>query len=143
MVNPVPGNIKGGITASANAAKTTIGVYTPANFDMKFSVFDFFAAAFSTRSSILLAVDSLNSFVTSRLNSPSLFILPLYTWSPTFTLFGTDSPVSAEVSSIAFPETTIPSSGIISPAFICILAPISTSYGSTVSTLPSSFIRLA
>ena len=127
MANPVPGNIKGGITASAIAAKTTIGVYIPANFEIKFSVFDFFAAAFSTRSRILLAVDSLNSFVTSSFKRPSLFILPLYTLAPSFTLLGTDSPVSAEVSSIALPETTIPSKGIISPAFTSMIFPTSTS----------------
>ena len=55
--------IKGGSTATASAAKQTAGVYTRANFDMKFSDFDFRDDACSSKSRIFDAVDSPNALV--------------------------------------------------------------------------------
>ncbi len=61
---------------------------------------------------------------------------PLNSSLPIVTSLGSDSPVSADVSSIEFPSTTIPSSGTFSPAFTTIISPISTSSGDTVITSP-------
>ena len=51
-------SIRPGIIASAIAANTTIGVYTFANFVMKFSGFALFSVEFSTSSRIRATVES-------------------------------------------------------------------------------------
>ena len=58
---------------------------------------------------------------------------PESTSSSTFTLLSTDSPVSADVSTIEEPSITIPSRGTLSPGLTTIMSPISTSSGSTTS----------
>ena len=100
----------------------------------------FLVLAFSTKSRILDAVDSLNSFVTSIFNIPVLLIHPLNTVSFTFAFLGTDSPVNAEVSSIDSPSFTIPSKGIFSPGFTTISSPKLTSSGATFTNFPSCSI---
>ena len=85
----------------------------------------------------MLAVDSPNSFVTLIFITPLLFIHPLSASSPSFTFLGRVSPVNAEVSSIELPSQIIPSSGILSPGFICIISPIFTSSGFTSCSFPS------
>ena len=96
---------------------------------MKFSDFAFLLLAFSTKSSILLTVDSPNSFVTSNLIVPLKLIQPLSTISPFFASLGTDSPVKAFVSNVVFPSIITPSNGTFSPDFIIIVSPIFTSSG--------------
>ena len=49
------------------------------------------------------------------------------------TVLGKASPVRAEVSIEALPETTIPSSGIFSPVLTVIMSPILTFSGETFS----------
>ena len=56
-----------------------------------------------------------------------LFINPDKTSSPTDTSLNKDSPVSADVSIILIPSTTVPSKGIFSPGFTTIKSPTSTS----------------
>ena len=51
-------------------------------------------------------------------------------------LLGTDSPVSALVSSIDSPSVTIPSKGIFSPGFTTISSPIETVSGATTTSSP-------
>ena len=104
-------NIAVGITNINNAKIITIGVYTFANFVMNFSVVAFFSPAFSTKSKILLSVDSWNSFVTFISSTPFVFITPLNISEFSATFLGTDSPVKADVSIKASPFVTIPSSG--------------------------------
>ena len=87
--------------------------------------------AFSTKSSIFETVDSPNSLVTSIVNSAFLFINPDNADSPTPISLRTDSPVSADVSTIEKPSTTTPSKGIFSPGFTTIISPILTSSGET------------
>ena len=133
--------IIGGMIANATALMTTTGVYTRANLEMKFSDLDFLELAFSTRSSILDAVDSSNSCVVLILNTPFVLIHPLMTSSPSFTARGTLSPVRALVSRLALPSSTIPSIGIFSPGWTTMTVPISTSSGSTcVISLSSSML---
>ena len=81
---------------------------------MKFSEFDFLLLAFSTKSRILLTVESENFFVVFTFISPSLLILPLSTSSFFPTSLGTVSPVKANVLSEVFPSITTPSIGIFS-----------------------------
>ena len=100
---------------------------------INFSVLAFLDDACSTSSSILVTVDSPNSFVTLIFNTPFKFIQPLITLSPVDTVRGTDSPVSAEVSKDACPSVTIPSSGIFSPVLTVIISPTFTSCGETFS----------
>ena len=95
--------------------------------------------AFSTRSNILLTVDSPNSFVTSIFIIPFKFMQPLNTSSPSLTSLGNDSPVNAFVSRVVFPSIIFPSNGIFSPGFITIVSPIFTSSGFTVSIFPSRY----
>ena len=103
---------------------------------MKFSDFDFLLLAFSTKSNILLTVDSPNSFVTFIFITPVKLIEPLKISSPSEASLGNDSPVNAFVSKLVFPSTTIPSNGIFSPGFTTIISPILTSSGSTFYIFP-------
>ncbi|MNW51853.1 hypothetical protein D3C74_293490 [compost metagenome] len=98
---------------------------------MKFSVGAFLLLAFSTRSRILATVDSPNSFVTSIVRTPFLFINPLSTSSPAATSRGKDSPVNAEVSMAESPSMTLPSRGTFSPGRTTMKSPIRTSSGLT------------
>ena len=132
-----------GIIAKANALYTTTGVYHLANLVIKFSVCDFFSDAFSTSSNILETVESSNAFVASIFNKPSPLMQPEITSSPILTVLGTDSPVKAAVFTKLSPLFTIPSTGIFSPGLMTRILPISTSSGSIISIVPSSFSRLA
>ena len=98
-----------------------------ANLVIKFSVFAFLELAFWTRFRIFETVDSLNGFVVFTVKSPVLFMEPDSTSSPSFISFGSDSPVSADTSSVDFPVWTMPSSGTFSPAFMTISPPTATS----------------
>ena len=128
---------RGGITARTKARQTTTGVYTLANFVIKFSAFAFLELAFSTSSRIFATVESSNSFVTCTSRSPFKLMEPLMIGSRSFTSTGMDSPVKAFVSRLELPFTITPSSGTFSPGFMMIVSPISTSYGSTFSSFPS------
>lgn len=121
--------------ASKIAIITTTGVYTLANLLIKFSDFDFLLLAFSTKSKILLTVDSVNFLLTLIFKDPSLFIHPLNTSSSILTFLGIDSPVKAIVFSEDSPSIIIPSNGIFSPGFTNMISPILTSFGSTHSIL--------
>ena len=107
---------------------------------MKFSTCAFLLLAFSTSSRIFATVESSNSFVVRTLRSPLPFTQPLIISEPSVTSRGTDSPVSAEVSTKDVPDTTTPSRGTLSPALMTISVPISTSSGSTCLSFPSSSI---
>ncbi|MNI47623.1 hypothetical protein D3C73_1021530 [compost metagenome] len=98
---------------------------------MKFSVFALFPAAFCTSSRILETADSPKVCVTCTVMTPLRLMNPLSTWLPGSALRGTDSPVSAEVSIMALPSSTLPSSGTFSPGFTTMISPISTSSGAT------------
>ena len=124
--------IIGGRIASNTAKPITIGVYILENLVINLSDFDFLAEAFSTKSKTLLTVESKYSFVTSAIIKPFIFIQPLNIFAPSLTSTGTDSPVSAEVSRVDSPFTTVASSGTLSPGFISIVSPICTSSGSTL-----------
>ena len=104
---------------------------------MKFSTGALRLDAFSTISSIFDTVDSSNILVTLILITPERLMHPLITSSPASTSFGSASPVSDEVSTEEFPSITVPSSGIFSPGLTSTVSPMLTSYGSTVSSLPS------
>lgn len=105
---------------------------------IKFSLFDFFILEFSTRSSILETVESPNSFDVLILKTPVRLMQPLIISSPLLTERGTLSPVNALVFSVDSPLTTTPSIGTFSPGLTIISVPISTSSGSTFSSLPST-----
>lgn len=96
-------------------------------FSYKVFGFSFLELAFSTKSKILETVDCPYSLVTLILRSPFVLIQPLIASSPIFTSLGLDSPVRAEVSSVAEPSIIIPSSGIFSPVFTIMVSPIFTS----------------
>ena len=66
-----------------------------------------------------------------------MLIQPLITSSSAEMVRGTDSPVRADVSTLEFPSSIIPSIGILSPGFTMIVVPISTSSGSTETISPS------
>ena len=106
-----------------------------ANLVINASEFDFLLLAFSTKSSILLTVDSPNFLVTFTFKTLSLLMHPLNTSSPFSTLLGTLSPVRASVLSIELPSTTTPSKGIFSPGLMSIISSILTSFGSTLICL--------
>ena len=97
---------------------------------MNFSEFALLAAAFSTRSRILAAVESSASAVVRTFSTPSRFIVPLWTSEPSHTSTGRDSPVSAAVSMRELPWMTTPSSGTRSPGFMNISEPTGMSAGS-------------
>ena len=122
-----------------NANIITVGVYIFANFVINFSVCAFFSVAFSTKSNILLTVDSPNSFVTSTSIRPFVLIEPLNISFSTEILRGMDSPVNADVSIKASPFITLPSKGTFSPGFITIISPIFTSFGYFFIILSSCF----
>ena len=107
---------------------------------IKFSLLDFFILEFSTRSRILETVESPNSLVVLILSTPLRLMQPLMTSSPTLTDLGTLSPVSALVLRVESPRATTPSIGTFSPGLTTISVPISTSSGSTFSSLPSTSI---
>ena len=94
---------------------------------MKFSDLDFLELAFSTKSRIFDTVDSENSFVVSIFKRPELLIHPDIISSPYLTSLGTLSHVSADVSILALPSITIPSSGTFSPGLTTITEPTGTS----------------
>ena len=98
-----------------------------ANFDMKFSDFDFFELEFSTRSSIFETVDSPNSLVVLIFKTPDILMHPLIISSPHFASLGTLSPVSALVFNVDEPSTITPSIGTFSPGCTTITEPIATS----------------
>ncbi len=103
---------------------------------MNFSVFAFFDSEFSTSSSILKTVDSVNRCVTLILMGLLMLTLPLYILSPFATSCGRDSPVREEVSTEDSPLTTTPSSGTFSPALTTMTSPTATSYGETLINSP-------
>ena len=109
---------------------------------MNFSELALLAAAFSTRSSILAAVESSDAAVVRILRSPSRLIVPLWTSLPQEASTGRDSPVSAAVSMREKPSSTIPSRGILSPGFTSISVPTGTSSGFICVHSPS-FCTLA
>ena len=121
----------GGITARSAAPITTTGVYTLAKRVMKFSARAFLALEFSIRFSILATVDSPKALVTCTRRAPLWLMQPLITSSPGSTSRGSDSPVSAAVSTVLRPSRTTPSSGIRSPGLITMTSPMATSSGST------------
>ena len=127
---------KGGSRASASALMQTAGVYTRAKRVMNASERDLRELAFSTRSRILDTVDSPNSLVVRIVSTPLMLMQPLTTSSPAQTSRGMLSPVSAAVSSVDVPSTTTPSIGTFSPGRTMMCVPISTSSGSTCSSLP-------
>ena len=100
---------------------------------MKFSVRAFFSLAFSTSSRMRLTVDSPKGLVVLMRNSPVMFTHPLMMSLPASTWRGTDSPVSAAVSSWLAPSMTTPSMGTRSPGFTTMMLPGATSLGSTSS----------
>lgn len=87
-------------------------MYILAALFTKVSVLAFLSVAFSTNSSILLTVLFSYFSVTFISNSPSKTMLPESTSDSSLTSCGLDSPVNDEVFKLAFPFTTIPSSGI-------------------------------
>ena len=107
---------------------------------MKFSTLAFLELAFSTSSRILATVESSKAFVVFTLSVPLPFTHPLTISSPALALLGTDSPVSAAVSSMEFPSIITPSRGTFSPGLITMILPISTSSGSTCFNSPFSSI---
>ncbi|MPM65588.1 hypothetical protein SDC9_112485 [bioreactor metagenome] len=109
---------------------------------MNFSVGALRAAASSTSSRIRETEDSLYGLVTRIRIVPESFTKPESTVSPIPTDRGTDSPVSADVSTADSPWVTSPSSGIRSPGRTSIIAPTSTTSGLT-SLIPSSEITRA
>ena len=104
---------------------------------MKFSVRAFFSDAFSTSSRMRDTVESENGLVTRTVSAPVRLMQPEATSPPSSTWRGTDSPVSAAVSSCEAPLTTTPSSGTRSPGFTTMRSPIATSSGSTSTSAPS------
>ena len=110
---------------------------------MKFSARAFFMLEFSTRSRILETVDSPNSLVVFTFSRPVMFTQPLMTSSPVCTSRGRLSPVRAAVFRAEAPSTITPSMGTRSPGCTTMTVPISTSSGSTCSSLPSSPSMLA
>ena len=135
-----PAKSSGGTTASNTAPITTQGVYQRANFVIKFSAWAFLLLAFSTRSKIFATVDSPNTLVTRTRSRPLRFTHPLITSSPGCTSRGSDSPVSAAVSTVELPSKTTPSRGIFSPALTTITWPMATWSGSTCTSSPSCSI---
>ena len=103
---------------------------------MKFSVGAFLAEAFSTRSVIFDTVDSPKLFVIFSVSKPLWLMQPDRASSPLRMLLGTDSPVSALVSSMDSPSTTMPSSGIFSPGFTTMISPTATLSGETTCNTP-------
>ena len=103
---------------------------------------DFLDPAFSTNSRIFETVDSPKALVVLMRRTPVRLMHPLMTESPSATLRGTLSPVSAAVSSEDVPLSTVPSMGIFSPGRTTITVPGSTSSGLTC-TRPPSFSMLA
>ena len=103
---------------------------------MKDSLRDLFPAAFSTSSSILDAVDSLQSFVVLTRSAPLWLMQPDTIVSPADTPLGTLSPVRALVSSVDVPSITTPSSGTFSPGLTTMILPMATSSGETVLSPP-------
>ena len=104
---------------------------------MNFSVGAFLDTDSSTSSSTLAAVESSYSLWTSTVSLDEMLIVPETTSVPGNTSRGMDSPVSARVSRVDVPSTTLPSRGIFSPGRTTILSPTETSSGSTVSIEPS------
>ena len=94
--------------------------------------------AFSTISIILLIVESEKSFVTFTSKIPFPLILPLKTSLFIFTSKGRDSPVRADVLRVDSPLTTIPSTGIFSPALTTIISPFFNFLGDIVRSSPFS-----
>ena len=111
-------------------------MYIRANFLINNSVLDFRAVAFCTKSKILAIELFLNSLVTSTLITLSKLILPANTFAFLTMVSGLLSPVKAAVLRDAFSEAKIPSSGIFSPTLICIISPIATVSGGTLSISP-------
>ena len=79
------------------------------------------------------AVDSPNVLSTRTVSMPSSAIQPDRTVSPSCAVRGTDSPVSARVSSEEEPDRITPSSGTRSPGRTTIVSPILTDVGETAS----------
>ena len=104
---------------------------------MNFSVGAFLETESSTSSNTFAAVESSYSLMTSTVSLEERLTVPDTTLSPGQTSRGMDSPVSARVSRVDVPSTTVPSSGIFSPGRTTILSPTETSSGSTVSITPS------
>ncbi len=126
----------GGTNASTSAAKTTIGVYTLANFVMNDSLRDLLSSAFSTRLIILDTVLSPKHLEVLTLITPDRFTHPDRTSSPTAISLGSLSPVNATVLSDEVPSRTVPSRGIFSPGFTNMVSPTLTSSGETTEISP-------
>ncbi len=108
---------------------------------MSFSVGAFRAAASSTSSRIRETDDSPNGFVTRTRIVPEPLTKPARTMSLSLTDRGTDSPVSADVSTADSPRMTSPSSGTRSPGLTSIVAPTTTRSGFTSLVVPSATRR--
>ena len=108
-----------------------------ANFEMKFSDFDFLELDSSTSSKIFDTVDSPNSFVVLILSTPDILMHPLMTSSPSDASRGALSPVRATVLSVDLPLVITPSIGIFSPGFTTIVLPMPTSSGLILMSFPS------
>ncbi len=79
--------------------------------------------------------------VSSTCSSPSIFIAPARTWSPSAISTGTDSPVSEARSRLEWPRRTMPSAGTRSPARSSIRSPTLSCALGTISTVPSGRSR--
>ena len=110
---------------------------------MKFSVRAFFSEAFSTSSRMRLTVDSPKGLVVFTRSRPVMLMQPEMIWLPASTWRGTDSPVSAAVSSWLSPSVTTPSMGTRSPGLTTMMSPTETSSGSTCTSSPSASSILA
>ena len=107
-----------------------------ANLVMKVSLFDLFSPAFSTRSRILLTVDSPKDFSIIIFITPDRLTQPEHILSPTPALLGMLSPVRAMVLRLVSPSVILPSRGIFSPGRTMIVSPTATFPGSTTCVLP-------
>ena len=98
-----------------------------------------FSFALSTSRMIFAAVESLYLFVTLASSTLFRLMLPLYRRSPSHTAMGSDSPVSAFMSTVPVPEVTTASTGIFSPGLSTMICPSSSSWGGTIFSVSPTF----
>ena len=103
---------------------------------MNVSLFDLFSDDSSTSLIIFEAVESPKLLVTLTFRTPDTLTQPLSASSPTPTLRGTLSPVSATVLRLDAPSMIVPSIGTRSPGRMTTISPGFTSLGSTTLTAP-------
>ena len=132
--NPYPS--KSHVTSETTAIPITTGTKTADTLSASFCIGALLPCASSTSFIICERAVSAPTFVALNLKEPFMFIVAPITLLPFDFSTGIDSPVIIDSSTLEYPSTTMPSTGIFCPGLTIIMSPASTSSTGTTTSFP-------